>query len=60
MSSLRSSTPEQATRRYFVNLKRMAKTALAVGPLVVGMASPADLCDGPMCDPSGQFSDDDG
>lgn len=25
-------------------LKRMAKTAVAVGPLVVGMASPASAC----------------
>ena len=84
-----------------MNLKRMAKTAVAVGPLVIGMASPAsaclltgasetaaenspqiekgpmgigptapvdalqradeksprDLCQGGMCDPSGQFSD---
>lgn len=87
-----------------MKLKRMTKTVLAVGPLVIGMASPAsaclltgasetaaesspqveegpigigpsapvdalqsaddtspaDLCDGPMCDPSGRFSDDDG
>lgn len=27
-----------------MNLKRMAKTAVAVGPLVLGMASPASAC----------------